>query len=370
MLFKGPPNVNPENQTTTTTQQSTTSSAPVSTDTGSSSSDQPKISQEAHDAFSAAFGGEDGAQSSTPASAQSAPAGAPTKKETATTAAAAPAAKTTTTPAASAAVTPEEKAVLAGFTETQIKQILGMVPEHSKHYTQISTQMRQINGWIGGIKDRLDKLSKPAASAQGPAASTPQPQAVADAMKKLKEDLPDVAAVLELAIANMPTGAAGISKEDLERIVGERVSAAQQEWRSEARSEGVKSQQRALFKAHPELREAMAKAPKGTTVMALLPGFGLWLAAQPADYQRELNAAEDWDTVSEGFTKFKDWQAKQRGESDEAKRQREEAARKAASRERSQSRLESAVAPTGTPASGPTTESPESAFQRAYGGGG
>jgi hypothetical protein len=227
------------------------------------------------------------------------------------------------------------KAVLAGFNEDQIKQLLGEIPEHSKSRQAMAMQLRQINGWIGSVNQRLKALAE-----KGQKPESAQVPIDSDAMKRLREDLPDVAAALEAAIAATP----GVSKVDLERVVGERVAMAQQDWRAQQ----TKASHRELFRAHPELRDAAAKAAKGTLLVDVLPGFKLWLAAQPPDYQKDVNDAEDWGTVSEAFTKFKGWQRQ---------------------RERNQSRLSNAVTPSGVPASAPTTESAESAFLRGFNGG-
>lgn len=353
----------PENQQST---QSSSTPAPASSpapSSGSSSSgEQQPTAKEGQDAFESAFSS-DGTQSepspARPASA--APAGEPTKKQEAKPALQQPAAPASGTPE------PEDKPVLAGFTEKQIKQLLGEVPENSKRFREYSTQLRQVNGWIGSIRASLKALEekgKTPAATQGSAAGKPIDS---EAMRKLREDLPDVAAAIESMMAGMQPGAAGISKQELEAYVAQRVSAAQSEWRGET----TKLQLRSLWRAHPDLRELAGKAAKGTKLADLVPGYKLWLAAQPSDYQEEVNNAEDYDTVSESFTKFKTWQGQhQQSQGDAEQRQREEAERKAAEakRQRSSSRLENAVAPTGVPATGPTTESGEAAFQRAFGG--
>lgn len=356
----------PENQQTTTPAQSSSTPAPASSpapSSGSSSSGQQPTAKEGQDAFESAFSS-DGTQSepspARPASA--APAGEPTKKQEAKPALQQPAAPASGTPPE-----PEEKPVLAGFTEKQIKQLLGEVPENSRRYREYGTQLRQVNGWIGSIRASLKALEekgKTPAATQGSAAGKPIDS---EAMKKLREDLPDVAAAIESMMAGMQPGAAGISKQELEAYVAQRVSAAQSEWRGET----TKWQLRSLYRAHPDLRELADKAAKGTKLGDLVPGYRLWLAAQPSAYQEEVNNAEDYDTVSESITKFKTWQGQhQQSQGDAEQRQREEAERKAAEakRQRSSSRLENAVAPTGVPATGPTTESGEAAFQRAFGG--
>lgn len=261
---------------------------------------------------------------------------------------------------------PAEGPKFAGFSETEIKQLLSSVPENSRQYGELSKQMRQINGWIGAINQRLTKLGGSAASAAAPAAGASASKAVldSDAMKKLEEDLPDVAAALKAALTGLSAGPGGPSKEEIDQIVAGKVG----EQINAFRAEETHRQQRALYRAHPELREAAAKAPQGTLLADLLPGFRVWLAAQPKDYQDEVNSADDWSTVSEAITKFKgaaqDPEAQRKAKEEADRKAKEEADRKA----RQDNRLERAAAPSGVPAASHSGETAEQAFLKAFTG--
>lgn len=351
---------------------STSTPAPTSTDGATTQHSQADVEK----AFSAGYSSEE-APGTTPA------ATSPTKKEettpapakkadaSASTAAPSAPASSTTPPAATPAASTEGPK-FAGFSEEEIKRVLALVPENSRQYGELAKQMRQISGWIGGINHRLEKLHKPA-SASAPAASSGVAKSIAEseAMKKLKEDLPDVHQAIMDALAAIPAPAAGgPSKEDLEKLVQGRVAQELGTFRAEQQ----KREQGRLFKAHPELREAAAKAAPGTPLMDLMPGFKLWFAAQPADYQAEFLAAEDAATVSEAFTKFKDHQKsvtasaddKAKADAEAKKKADEEAAKKA----RQQDRLERAAAPSGVPASSHSGLTPQEAFEAGFKGDG
>lgn len=309
-------------------------------------------------AFSAGYSGEDKAPSA-PAPAAS----SPTSKDT-TPATEKPA--TTQTPAASTA--PVTKAAdglrIAGFSEDEVKRLLSSVPENSRQYQALSIQMRQINGWIGGINDQLKKLTGAGTttSASKPSSASAPQAAASEAMKRLKEDLPDVAAALEERLAALSGAPGGPSKEEIEAMVGARVAGELAAFRAE----DTNRQQNRLYKAHPELREAAGKAAKGTKLIDLIPDFRLWFSAQPAEFQSEVNNAEDADTVIEAVSKWKEWKKSQTTQTaDEQKKAEEERQR----RERNDARLKGAMTPTGVPATTPQGQTAQQAFDAAFNGG-
>lgn len=343
--------------TTETQQASTEQSSQPSTE------GENFTAQDVTDSFTAGFGSEEAPSAKAPA------ASSPTKKEET------PAAKKDdegSTPKSASAPSTERK--FAGFNEEEMKQILSAVPENSRQYQELSKQMRQINGWIGSIKDRLDKIGGSASSATPAAsASAPRKESNSEAMKKLREDLPDVAAVIEDALANISATPGGPSKEELEQIVQGRVADAI----SGFRTEDTKRQHRAILRTHPDLQEALAKArqanPQSQPTLGELMGqdFKVWLAAQSAAFQKEVNDADDASTVSDAYSKFKDWKKAQTTQSEDERKRQDEQRRKddeeRARKERQQGRLAQAVTPSGVPSAGPSTQSAEAAFLEGFG---
>lgn len=313
--------------------------------------------QEAESAFSAGFNDE------------TAPATKP-KAEDPTKKATTPAAPAAATPAATPAATTPKEGVppstpaqkFAGFTEDEIKRLLQGAQMSTQERERFERQFKQINGWIGSINDQLKKLVKPASAT--PTASASPRELNSETMKKLKEDLPDVFQALQELVGTMPAAAAGgPSKEEIEQLVAGRVQSAVGAFQAEQE----KREQSRLFKAHPELREMAAKAPKGTALLDLLPDFKLWLAAQPAAYQAEIRTAEDAETVSAALTKFKQSRTAAAAPTEEQKRKAEEERQR---KERQEQRLETAITPTGVPAQGPQNQSAEQAFIAGFTGSG
>ena len=191
---------------------------------------------------------------------------------------AAPEPGTEPTPEPSPEPTPEptpapEPEFLDGMTKSQVKELLAKVPDQAK-------AIERLHGKIGELV-RTIKQAQPAAAQPG-AEGAPARKLQADALKRMREDYPELAEALAEDLADLIPAAPDASK-DVEALVSSRVEEVEHRF-----------ERKALTRAHPKWETEIQT-----------PDFKLWMQSQPEKDQEEFLSSWDSDVVGGYLDRFK-----------------------------------------------------------------
>ena len=188
----------------------------------------------------------------------------------------------------------EEKPVLAGLTESQIKTLL----ERASRVDEIEKQLRHAHGKIGELNGSLKELK----TAKQPTQSAPAEQSD-ESFSDFERDFPEVARLAR-------------------KTVEDHLKAQQPAQPQVQQGDYQKDIQLALMDTlHDGWRDAVQSQD-----------FSLWLATQPEDVQQTYHTTESAKVLGSVINGFKDWQKSAQSRSAKSKQ-----------------RLEAALTPNGNP---------------------
>lgn len=262
--------------------------------------DHEQIEQAAQDeaAFDAGFAAVAGQDEATATPAQARPAAEAAGGEKPAGEGAQPGA----TPKAAAPAVDDQPRI-AGLTETEVRALLGRVPE-------LEQSLRKVNGKLGEYGSVIQEMRKAPA----------QPALTPERLQEIEAANPDLAAYVN---ARMPT--------------------SQEPAPGEAPQQPLPSQQ-------PDLQaELMDHFHEGWREKIGSQDFQLWLAAQPDDVRNTFNSTEKAKELSAVISKFDAWGT--------AKQQQQA---------KSSARLQNSLTPTGTPGKAKTALSDNDAFEAGF----
>lgn len=208
------------------------------------------------------------------------------------------------TPKAAAVPAVDDQPRIAGLTETEVRTLLGRVPE-------LEQSLRKVNGKLGEYGSVIQELRKAPA----------QPALTPERIQEIEAANPDLAAYVN---ARMPT--------------------------SQEPASGEAPQHQPLPSQQPDLQaELMDHFHEGWREKIGSQDFHLWLAAQPDDVRNTFNSTEKAKELSAVISKFDAWgTAKQTQQA------------------KSSARLQNSLTPTGTPGKAKTALSDNDAFEAGF----
>lgn len=241
------------------------------------------------------------------------------KKEEVTEQPAATEAETTTDTTAAAAQTADaEKPVLAGLTESEIKAALAQLPQLRDRAEKTEQELRKVFGRFGDIQSKLTATAAPG-------------KVNAEALKKFKDEYPDMAELIEPLLIGLPSAGPGITQEQVDAHVNKAVA------------EGVSTAVRELN------AEMLGRFHSDWETIRESDDLQLWLGTQAPAYREKFLGSSSAVFLANGIDKFKAW----KGNSE-------------STRQQSTSRLERAIAPKGRSAPGAPAVSDQAAFNRGF----
>ncbi|RST54112.1 hypothetical protein [Variovorax sp. DXTD-1] len=197
----------------------------------------------------------------------------------------------------------EEQPRIAGLTETEVRTLLGRVPE-------LESQLRKVNGKLGEYGGVIQELRKAPA----------KPSLTPERIQEIEAANPDIAAYVN---ARMPT--------------------------SQEPATGAAPQPQTL-PSQPDLQaELMDHFHEGWREKIGSQDFQLWLAAQPDDVRNTFNSTEKAKELSAVISKFDAW-----------------GAAKQTQQAKSSARLQNSLTPAGTPGKAKTALSDNDAFEAGF----
>jgi hypothetical protein len=212
---------------------------------------------------------------------------------------------------------------IAGFTESQIKDLLTKVGEVDR----LREAQAKAFGTLGSLKQSIDALR-----------STPKPTATQvkvtkESLKRLSEAFPEMAEMIaeDLSSALQGTGSApSFDPKQYEQMVEQRVSSMQQNMQRQMET-------KLLSVTHPDWQTVVPTDE-----------FKSWAMSLPDAEKRELATSWDSGFISRKLSEYKSWKDKTVAQSTASKR----------------SRLEQAITPKGSVA--PQTATEEDAFMAGF----
>lgn len=224
-----------------------------------------------------------------------------------------PAAQVETEPPAEVeAAQPDPEPVVEALSPEEMRKALAKLSELEQSKGMTAQEMQKLHGKMGELNRTLLNLQ----AAGKPANS----EAHKAAMQRLASEFPELAETIA-PLFQETGGGAGVSADDITRIVDERVGQVKAETTktiSELRAELD------LTEKHPDWK-----------MVCNTPEYQAWLQSQPEAFRQEFLATWDIGMVSDGLTKFKTWR-------DTTYKQQQT----------KQRRLAGAVTPTGVPSPG------------------
>ena len=210
---------------------------------------------------------------------------------------------------------PEPERLIAGYTETQLRDMLAKISEVDR----LKEREAKVFGTLGSLKQSLDSMR------------TQQPTATViskDKFKRLAAEFPEMAEMLaeDLSGLALPQQQAGFDPSQFEAVLSERLEQVQ-------RTQETKL----LGMVHKDWRTVVQE-----------PEFQTWKGSLAPEAQEVLNNGWDAELISEGLTAFKEWKTK--------------ATQTKVSK---QARLETAVAPRSSARAAPV-QTAEDAFYQGF----
>ena len=171
----------------------------------------------------------------------------------------------------------------AGYTETQIKELLGKVAEVDK----LKEQQAKAFGSLGSLKQAIDNLK-----------SQPRPQATAiqltkEKFAKLSKEFPELAEMLAEDLNGVLTGGASAPdpaqfEQIIETQLNTRLQPMQQQFEA-----------RVLTVMHPDWKQVVPS-----------PEFAQWKQTLPPEVAQELDTSWNAEFIGSKLSEFKDWKTK------------------------------------------------------------
>lgn len=227
----------------------------------------------------------------------------------------------TTEAAPATEVADVEQPVLAGLTESQIKATLAQVGELTAAKDRTEKELRKVFGRFGDIQSQLTTAH----------AGLGKREVNTEALKKFKDEYPEIAELVEPLLMGLPTAGPGITQEQVDAHVNKAVS------------EGVTNAVRELNV------EMLSRFHSDWETIRDSDDLQLWLGTQAPGYRDKFLDSSSAVFIAGGLDKFKAW--KEQGQS---------------TRQQSTSRLERAIAPKGRSAPGAPAVSDQAAFASGF----
>jgi hypothetical protein len=217
---------------------------------------------------------------------------------------------------------PEPQPLIAGLTESQVKELLvkaGQVDE-------LNARIEKVFGKFGEVQRNLQTLQSQKSSGV---------RLNPESFKRMREEFPEMVDLLTADLSEALEGASGQASIDptaIESIVSERLSAKEREIEEAMERRWLKRQ-------HKDWEDVIRS-----------DDFMLWgqNELQPEEWQ-SLLASRDSEYISDGLTRFKEWRD-----------------RAVKAKESKQKRLEAAITPKGGVVPGTSVQSEEEAFAKAF----
>ena len=180
--------------------------------------------------------------------------------------------------------------VLAGLTETQLKEALAKANQYDALRAEIGGEHQKMYGKFGEIQKEIKRLSggKPS-------------KITAESLKRMSEEYPDLAEVLaeDLAGLVLEKGGSSQSTEDIEAIVNARLADRMAEVTGQMAAMNQTLAVDLLTVRHPDWQEKKASTD-----------WKLFVGTLPQERQAEVQTSQDWRVAAKLLDDFDAWQVK------------------------------------------------------------
>jgi hypothetical protein len=219
-----------------------------------------------------------------------------------------------------------------GLKTSELKNLLAKASQFDKLQESIETNNRKVFGRFGELQGEMKKLQERPAG---------QPAKVtADALKRMKVEYPEMAAILAEDLSEVLTAPAGsFTKEQVDAIVSEKLT-----------EKSAEVELKLLTIAHPDWHKNRHS-----------PDFAIWLTTLPPEVSESVQSSQDSVFLTKAFTGFKAW----KGAAQEARKAADEAAA-AAAKQKTEKRLEGGITPKGVTTAAPPLPTASSAMQAGF----